>query len=169
MKVDIAQQLVEKVLQQGGFGYDTVSIEERTTGEYYINIATADAVGLIGHNGEILLALQHVIKNIFRNQSTIEENDHVKIDVGSYRMNQEKNVTDMADRKAQQVMTSAHPASLPPMSSFFRRLVHVYIKEKYPTLTTFSEGGGNYRSVVIALSNNEEIPESADLYHDLDL
>lgn len=169
MKVDQAQQVVEMTLQQGGFTFDSVSIEERSAGEYYINIAATDAVALIGHSGEVLLALQHMVKNILRNQSIIEDQDHVKIDVGSYRINQEKNVTDMADRRAEQVIANGHPASLPPMSSFFRRMVHVHIKEKFPSLTTFSQGDGNYRSVVIAPAEAEEMPESAELYRDLDL
>ena len=169
MKLDQAQQIVETTLGKLGFVADNITIEERSEGEYYINIATQDAVTLIGHSGEVLLALQHLIKNILRQQGVVEEKDHVKIDVDSYRIRQEKNVTDMADRCALKVMETTRSIALPPMSSFFRRLVHVYVKEKYPQLTTFSQGDGNYRSVMIALAEAEEIPESSDLYHDLDL
>jgi len=169
MKLDQAHQIVVEFLANLGFKADDIVIEERSDGEYYVNIVTPESVALIGHSGEVLLALQHLVKSIFRQQGAVDEKDHVKIDVDSYRIRQEKNVTDMADRCSLKVIEASRQIALPPMSSFFRRLVHVYVKEKYPQLTTFSQGDGNYRSVMIALAETEEIPESSDLYHDLDL
>ena len=171
MKVAEAQQIVSDLLTKSGFSFDEVLIDDRGEGEYYINISSKnDAMRLIGHSGEVLLALQHLIKNIFRSQAITEENDYLKIDIDSYRIKQESNVLAMADKRAKMVLESGRTESLPSMSSFFRRLVHLHIKETYPQLTTFSQGDGNYRSVCIALASGstDEDGASADLYVDVE-
>jgi len=171
MKVQETQQMVKDVLQKGGFHFDDVVIEDRGEGEYYINIlCQADAAKLIGHSGEVLLALQHLIKNILRSQVLTEDKDYVKIDIDSYRIKQESNVLSMADKRAKMVLETGKTEALPSMSSFFRRLVHLHIKETYPQLTTYSQGDGNYRSVCIALASGstDEDGASADLYVDVE-
>lgn len=163
--------MVKDVLQKGGFHFDDVMIEDRGEGEYYINIlCQSDAAKLIGHSGEVLLALQHLIKNILRSQALTEDKDYVKIDIDSYRIKQESNVLGMADKRAKMVLETGKTESLPSMSSFFRRLVHLHIKETYPQLTTYSQGDGNYRSVCIALASGstDDDGASADLYVDVE-
>ncbi|MGE3278384.1 MAG: R3H domain-containing nucleic acid-binding protein [Candidatus Altimarinota bacterium] len=68
------------------------------------------------------------------------------------------------------VLETGRTEVLPSMSSFFRRLVHLHIKETYPQLTTYSQGDGNYRSVCIALASGspDEEGTSPDLYVDVD-
>ena len=133
-----------------------------------INILSQkDAVALIGRGGEGLLALQHIIKIILRAQGISAEEDYVKVDIDSYRSKQEMNVLDLAERKAAMVMESGRSEYLPPMSSFFRRLVHLRIKEKFPELETFSQGDGNHRSVCIAKTGSADHEPPADLYADL--
>ena len=170
MKTADAKQHIAQFLAQGGFQIDDITFEERADKEYYINILSkTDAVSLIGRGGEGLLALQHLIKVLLRAQGLVEEQEYIKVDIDSYRSRQETNVMDMTNRKAEQVMRTGRSETLPPMSSFFRRLVHLHIKEKYPELSTFSQGEGNFRSVCItkagAESDTGEVP--ADLYTDL--
>jgi predicted RNA-binding protein Jag len=171
MKVSETQQLVSELLQKGGFSFESVEIEDKGEGEFYINIVSQkDAVHLIGRNGEVLLSLQHLLKNILRNSGMTEENEYVKIDIDSYRTKQEANVLAMADKRAQLVLETGRTEVLPSMSAFFRRIVHLHIKEQYPQLTTYSQGDGNYRSVCIALTSGEadEQAPSPDLYVDID-
>jgi len=172
MKDQEAKEVLSQLLTNAGFCFEGIEIEDRGEGEYYLNIDSKDdAVRLVGRNGEVLLSLQHLMKNIFRSQSITDENEYVKLDVDSYRVKQEGNVLAMADKRAQAVMETGRTEILPSMSSFFRRHVHLHIKETYPQLTTYSQGDGNYRSVCIALesgSPDEEMPSSPDLYVDLD-
>ena len=115
------------------------------------------------------MSLQHLLKSIFRSQSILDEGDHVKVDVDSYRMKQESSVLNMVDSRAQQVIESGRDSVLPPMSSFFRRLVHLHVKENYPVLNTFSSGDRDHRSVCISANEpavSEQVP--SDLYAELD-
>jgi len=171
MKAQEAKDLLSQLLTSAGFSFEGIEIEERGEGEYYLNIVSKnDAVRLIGRNGEVLLSLQHLMKNIFRAQNITEENEFVKLDIDSYRTKQEGNVLSMADKRAKMVLETGRTETLPSMSSFFRRLVHLHIKETYPQLTTYSQGEGNYRSVCIALASGspDEEGTSPDLYVDVD-
>lgn len=142
MNIQEAQKLLQQILEKAGFTVDSIDIQEKEDHEFYINILSqADASRIIGRNGDVLRALQSLMKNVFRNQGVIEDQDMVKVDVDSYRISQEQNVIKMADSRAQQVIESGNKSILPPMSPFFRRLVHLHIKENYPDLNTFSRGG----------------------------
>lgn len=171
MKEQEAKDLLHRLLSSAGFRFEAVEVENRGEGEYYVNVVSKDdAVRLIGRNGEVLLALQHLMKNLFRAQMVIEDHEFVKLDIDSYRSKQEGNVLTMADKRAKMVLETGRTEVLPSMSSFFRRLVHLHIKETYPQLTTYSQGDGNYRSVCIALASGspDEEGTSPDLYVDVD-
>lgn len=171
MKQDEAKKLLEKLLSTAGFSLDKIDVEDKGEGEYVFNLITAEnAVELIGHRGEVLSSFQHLVKNAFRTQEITEEGEHVKLDVDSYRSKQEDNVVDMADKRAQQVLETQRSAVLPPMSPFFRRLVHVHIKENYPELTTSSRGAGNDRGVCIAVEGETAPAETgnSDPYAEID-
>ena len=117
MNIEKAKSSLSDLLSKAGFTIDALEVATKADDEYSINISSADATGLIGHNGEVLFSLQHLAKNIFRNQGIVEDKDHVKIDVDAYRSRQELNVTEMADKRAQHVIETGRSASLPPMSS----------------------------------------------------
>lgn len=150
MDLKKAKSLVEELLNMAGFQIDAVTLEEKAPQEYFMNIATkTDPVVMIGRRGEVLIALQHLIKNMLRSKGELNEGEHLKVDIDSYRMNQEKNVLSLADRMAKEVLETGRQAVMPPMSSFFRRMVHMHVKEKFPDLTTFSQGTANFRAVTI--------------------
>lgn len=163
--------MISELLTKGVFKFEDIDVQERAPGEFYINIiSNQDAVILIGHSGEVLLALQHLIKNMLRNSGVTDEKDYVKIDIDSYRIKQEGNVMAMADKRAKMVMETGRTEVLPSMSSFFRRMVHLHVKENFPQLTTYSQGDGNYRSVYIALATGSPAEDGAgDLYVDMDI
>ena len=172
MKKDEAKTLLAEMLVKAGFNLKSIEIEEMKEGENYINLVSETDLGtMIGRNGEFLAALQSVVRNIFRNQLITEENESVRLDVDSYRKKQEENVIEMAIKRAKFVEETGKSTILPPMSPFFRRLVHLHVKDKFPRLNTFSKGTGDYRAVCISAEAPANYLEkrSGDLYEDLDL
>jgi spoIIIJ-associated protein len=169
MDLKKSQSLVEELLRIAGFQIDAITLEAKAPGEYFMNISTkSDPVVMIGRRGEVLIALQHLIKNMLRSKGELEDGQHLKVDVDSYRLTQEKNVLSLADRMAKEVLENGRQAVMPPMSSFFRRMVHLHVKEKYPDLTTFSQGTANFRAVTISSAGatpGEEMGE--EIYDEL--
>lgn len=114
-----------------------------------IEIETADSSLLIGWHGETINSLQHLAKSILRNKDLI--NDYfLVLDVDNYKLKQQENILSLADRKAETVRSSGVSQFLPPMSPFFRKLVHInFTKPEYNDITTESIGEGDNRQVKI--------------------
>lgn len=170
MKIDESKEFIRDFLLKAGFSVSDIVVEERAEKDFSFNIVSDKADEMIGHRGEVLMALHHILKNVLRLKEFLEDEEQVKIDVNSYRLNQESRVLEIADTYASQVIENGKSLFLPPMSPFFRRLVHLHVKERYPQLVTYSEGQGNYRSVCISSAQlSSEDRESADLYMDIDM
>ena len=171
MDIDSASTLLQEFFAQAGFRQVQITVLPIVEGEYQVNLAPTpeDAPMLIGKNGDVLAALQHLLKMMFRQKELLKEGERLRIDVDSYRQNQEKRVLDIADKRAKLVLDTGRQEMLPPMSAFFRRLVHLHVKDKYPQLITFSQGDGTYRSVCIASSSMVPEENPADLYMNIDM
>ena len=149
MKQDISD-MITHMFNKINFDVTNVHVEMEKPGEYYINIESDDAPLLTMWNGDVLRALQHVISSMCRSRKFFEEEDaRVKIDVGGYRRKQEESVIKMAEERVKRAIESKSTQILPPMSPYFRRLVHMHITENYTDLVTESSGEGDQRHIKI--------------------
>jgi predicted RNA-binding protein Jag len=64
-------------------------------------------------------------------------------------------VNQEADVVAKDVEKTGKERPMPPMSAADRRLIHMYIQEKYPNLASYSRGEGQGRQLVITLKGSE--------------
>lgn len=114
-----------------------------------IEIETEDSSLLIGWHGETINALQHLSKAILRSKELITDYFLV-LDVDDYKLKQQENILSLADRKAETVISSGVSQFLPPMSPFFRKLVHIHFtKPEFNNVTTESLGEGDSRQIKI--------------------
>lgn len=158
--VDQLQETLASILQHLGVEFRKFRVEEdETTFQsekhplYRIDIDTDEASTLIGYHGETIYALQHLLKTIIWNQTG--KNVFVVLDVDSYRRRQEESVKKMAQRKIEMVRKTRQEQFLPPMSPYFRRIVHLYLMQKeFEDLLTESVGEGDHRQVVIRAKNS---------------
>jgi spoIIIJ-associated protein len=142
------KKLVCDFLVQLGIDFTDVEVEEREENNYRVNVVSEEPSLMIGHHGENLLAMQKILTAMSHKQ--IGELIVILFDVDNYRKRQEENVLTIAAQKIKEVQMSKVQSALPPMSPYFRRLVHLYIKENgLDDVTTESIGEGNYRQVVI--------------------
>ncbi len=150
---EILKEITETVLNHLGTEYDRVSIIEEENNEFLIKIDSENPSLLIGYHGENMLALQHVIK-VLAWKRCPDQNFNILLDVDEYRQRQEENVLSFAKRKIEAVRTSGRPQSLPPMSAYFRRKVHLHCMEPgNEDIETFSDGDGEQRHIVIKLKS----------------
>lgn len=142
------KKLVSEFLVKLGIDFTDIEVEETEPNNYRVNSVSEEPSLLIGHHGENLLAMQKILTVIFH--KLFGEEVTVAFDVDNYRKRQEENVLTIAEQKMKEVEATKIQAALPPMSPYFRRLVHMMIKTKgYDNLVTESIGEGNYRQVVI--------------------
>jgi len=116
--------------------------------QYRINIESDEPSLLIGHHGETIGAIQHLLKVLLWKEDGEEFN--ISVDVDNYRQRQEENVIEMIKRKIDAVRETNQEQRFPPMSPYFRRQVHLYISE-HNDLISESQGDGDHRYVIIRL------------------
>jgi spoIIIJ-associated protein len=143
----IIQQTLEELLLKMEADFNNVTIEEEEN-VLRVNIESDNASVLIGHHGETIYALQSILKTLVWKKSD-NGNFNIVLDIDDYRKRQEDNVVKMADQKAKNVQSGGREETLPPMSPYFRRIVHLFLKENYSDLSTESRGEGDQRRVVI--------------------
>ena len=142
------KKIVSEFLVQLGIDFTDIEVEDLGEKNYRVNAVSEEPSLMIGHHGENLLSMQKILAVIFHKQ--LGEDILVTFDVDNYRKRQEENVLTIAKQKVNEVRTSRIQSALPPMSPYFRRLVHLYIKDNgFDDITTESMGEGNYRQVVI--------------------
>lgn len=147
------QEALEGILINLEVPYDEVGIEKERQKDadlYRINIETEDPSVLIGFHGETIHAMQHLLKVIAWRQT--KEDFNILLDVDNYRQRQEENVLNLAKRKVEIARQTNKTQVLPPMSGYFRRVIHLLLTEdEYKDITTESIGEGDHRQVTIVL------------------
>ena len=139
------------------FGHITIELRPDMDGadEYYVNVETKsdDTAQLIGKGGKNLIAIQHLVKLILFKRT--DNNIRLTLDIDSYRVRQQESVLGMAERHIDKCRETGKAQALPPMSPYFRRLVHLHVSENpdYADLSTASDGYGDRRHIVISIKS----------------
>lgn len=127
-----------------------VNIDKNAAGGklYRIDIDSDEAATLIGYHGETIYALQHLLKTLVWKKTS--ENVFIVLDVDSYRKRQEESVLALTMRKVETARKTFQDQTLPPMSPYFRRIVHLALaKPEFNDIATESVGEGDHRAVTI--------------------
>jgi spoIIIJ-associated protein len=148
----IIRETLEDILQRLSTPFRKIRIEKKDDNTYRANIESEEPSLLIGHHGENIFALQNILRTIvFKKQ---DGDYNVVIDVDDYRKRQEENIIKMAERKVETVRQTGHDQALPPMSPYFRRLIHIHLAQTgYGDVETESVGEGDYRHLTIKAKN----------------
>ncbi len=115
-----------------------------------VNIAIQNlgdaAPAVIGRDGSTLAAVQYLAGRLA--SRALDRSVRVSLDAGSYRQRQEEDLRDMAMALAEKVLKSGRSLSTRPLSSFQRRIVHVYLKD-VEGIQTRSTGEGALKRVIV--------------------
>lgn len=144
----IIQETVQEILNKLSSPFRKVRLEEVDEKSIRVNIESEEPSLLIGHHGENIYALQSILKTILFKKG-IDLN--VILDIDDYRKRQENNVIELAERKIETLRKTGQIQSLPAMSGYFRRVVHLHIAKKHEDIQTESVGEGDMRYLTIKL------------------
>ena len=101
---------------------------------------------LIGRRGEILDSIQYLLR-LMVNQR-VKRWKNIVVDIDNYKQRRIAQLTQLAQRMAQQVAESGRSMPLEPMSSMERRIIHLTLRD-HPDVITESQGEGERRKVHI--------------------
>lgn len=157
------RECLEQMLTLLSLSFEDINVS--TEGEILrLDIVSNVASKIIGWHGESLNSLQHLLKCAARTKFSLEESPNIVIDVDGYRRQQEEKVIAMAERKVDFVRRQGKRIALPPMSPYFRRVVHLHISgnDAFDDITTESIGRGGQRQIVLRLKDDTRgVPDEA--------
>jgi len=115
------------------------------------SMEAGDEDALIGEDGEVLEALQHLVKLAIAKQ--YKQNLKLLLDVNGFRERRKKTIIGMAKRLADKVKKEGKPIKTKPLNPYERRIIHTLFKNNN-RITTHSEGEGHTKKVVISPSGS---------------
>jgi len=101
---------------------------------------------LIGYRGETLEALQTLV-GVVANKDK-DNYLRVELDAENYREKRKETLTNLARKKANDVIKYNKNITLEPMSAYERRIIHMALQDN-EKITTYSIGEEPYRKIVI--------------------
>ena len=146
---DYIKDTVNKIVTDMGFD---VKIETKVRdGILNLTLHSDNNNLLIGRDGKNMNALSTVVKQIIQNELGIYYK--FNLDVGEYKLKQQKNLERMAKRVAREVAKSKVEVKLDPMNSYERRIIHNILNDDRYVYTE-SVGEEPNRCVVIKIRND---------------
>ncbi len=111
-----------------------------------VDIRGQDLGVLIGHRGETLSAFQYVASLMVGKET--QQFVHLIVDVEGHRDRRERQLRQLAQRMAEQVIKTGRKLTLEPMTAAERRVIHMELRE-HPAVKTQSTGEEPHRKITI--------------------
>lgn len=121
----------------------TVKIEDKCI---YVEINGEKIGNLIGYRGEVLYALENILKAIANKES--ENRVILRLDIENYKNKRMKTLEELAIKKAKIVEKTGKMITLEPMQAYERKVIHSILQEN-ENVETRSIGQEPKRRIVI--------------------
>lgn len=140
-----AQHILDAMLGYLGF---TAQIEQDDGADGpTLQVLTKDSDALIGRRGEVLEDIQYLVNRIlFRH---MPDAPRIRVDVEFYRSMREDKMIARARELAEKVRATGQPAELPPMNSYYRRLIHNVFVDDTEVASTSSGGDARFKRITL--------------------
>lgn len=123
-----------------------ISVEEGDNVNVSIKLPSESAGIFVGHHGEGLTALRMIFSLILFQR--FSQWPKIHLNVNDYQERREEALRELADGAAQRAISLQKEIILPNLSSYERRLVHMYL-ENNTQVTTQSRGEPPLRQLVL--------------------
>lgn len=140
-----AQHILDAMLGYLGF---TAQIEQEDGPDGpTLQVLTEDSDPLIGRRGEVLEDIQYLVNRIlFRH---MKDAPRIRVDVEFYRSMREDKMIARAKELAGRVRTTGLPADLPPLNSYYRRLIHQVFVDDAEVMSISATGEGRFKRITL--------------------
>lgn len=158
-EADIAADYLEGLLDIADYDGDIeMGIRNKRPTLQIVADDSDDIKNLIGHNGEVVDALQQLTRLAV--QQKTGERSHLILDIDGYLKRKRQRLQDIAMDAVDEVRDTGEPVDLKPMNSFERKVVHDLVREE--GLKSRSHGEEPHRYVSVYMRTVERDAELAD-------
>jgi spoIIIJ-associated protein len=127
--------------------------DEKAT-SVYINFQSKDAGLLLYDGAKGLLSLQQIISVIINKDPN--KKIVVRIDTEEFWNKTENRIKRDVEHAIDFINRTRRPYRMKPMPSTFRKIVHDIVHKNYPSYTTYSQGHGRFRRIVIRYHKSDD-------------
>ncbi len=131
-------------------GIDAEVESSQTEGSQHLNMITDSPALLIGRHGQTLDSIERILNCIVNKNALVKKK--VFVDTEGYRERREESLSELAHQIASKVKRTRQDAVMTPMSAKDRRVIHLTLQSD-DTVSTFSQGEGDFRRVVVTIQN----------------
>jgi len=139
------QDFVEELIDYSSLDL-RASISENENNDVLVEFQGFDLPLLLGHNAELLDAMQYITRRVFANE--VAEGAQIDFDASGYREARQHELELMAQKAAEKVRSTCVPFVFDPMNAQDRRIIHNALVD-LSGVRTESEGDGQMRRVKI--------------------
>ena len=143
---DVAISVLRSLLEHFDAADSPIDEYDGDEGELILDVAASDLAVLIGRHGRTLDSLQTLFTLLVSRKLGFRY--PFVVDVEGYKSRRHDKVVSMAHSAATRAIQQGRSVSLPPMSAYERRLVHIALRDNHD-VETHSEGVDPERRVVI--------------------
>ncbi len=141
-----SRQILENMLGYLGF-YVTVEEDASSPDGPTLQILTDEADALIGKRGEVLDDIQYLVNRLLIRRTP--EAPRIRVDVEYYRSMREDKMLEKAREMAEHVRLTGKPVPLPPMNSYYRRLIHNAFVNDPDVMTESAKGEQRFKRITL--------------------
>lgn len=146
---DVAISVLRSVLAHFDAENSPIDEYEGDEGELILDVMASDLAVLIGRHGRTLESLQTLVSLLVSRKLGFRY--PIVVDVEGYKSRRHDKVVSMAKSAASRAIQQHRSVSLPPMTAYERRLVHIALRDD-DRIDTHSEGTEPERRVVITVA-----------------
>ena len=143
--LDQARQILENMLGYLGF-FVTIEEDQNPEGPT-LQILTEDSERLIGKRGEVLDDIQYLVNRLLMRR--MPDAPRIRVDVEFYRSMREDKMLQRAQELAEGVRATGTPVALPPMNSYYRRLIHNAFVNDPQVASESEQGDGRFKRITL--------------------
>lgn len=111
-----------------------------------VDLAGPDVDWCFADDGELVLAMEHLLPRLIRSLSG--EAPLVRVDCDNFQEIREERLRSLAQQVADEVRRRGKPRILEPMNPSDRRIIHMTLADD-PAVTTESEGDGYFKRIAV--------------------
>jgi spoIIIJ-associated protein len=143
MDTQKTQQHIEKILTLLGVSAQVNPTEH--AGQHIFELHTEEGNILVGRGGEVVQALNYILKKIAEKEGTSTE---FSVDVNGFRLHKIEELEQHAKLLAERARSLKYDVEMPPMSAYDRLIVHTVLQNE-KDVKTESQGEGRDRRLII--------------------
>jgi len=159
MKKEEIQNLIKELIEKTTVKLNKISIIDDGSKNVWISAEVSEPLFFIGHEGEGLHALSHLVHRIIEAKIPHETGSEqpqglgIIVDINGFQKKHVESIRAIAHMMSERARYFKSNIEVDPMSAFERRIIHEFLSEA-SDLKTESVGMGRDRRVVIKYVGN---------------